>query len=116
MMDVALRVLNGIVAILTIITGVLLIIILYFKSILFGLYCILFGAILIVTDFSNHLHDQFLFLESTLGRGLFYLFLATFTIESTGYGLIAGVVIYVIAIIFFICHFVPQLPKYPKHS
>ena len=79
-------------------------------------YFFIFGVAVIVSDLVHlgWIEKWLGFMYSFLGRAMLFLFFGFFIIEDSGLRLAMGIIVIVIAVIFFILYFIPGIGEYPS--
>ncbi|KAK9468601.1 Golgi apparatus membrane protein TVP15 [Lipomyces arxii] len=105
------RIVNMVAGALMILGGISSFFPLSFRSIILALYTILFGSLVIMSEFSipSSVARYASFLMSFIGRGMFYIFIGALIIAPNALRVVGGSVIMLVGAIFVVLEFMPSI-------
>ncbi|KAK9247325.1 Golgi apparatus membrane protein TVP15 [Lipomyces tetrasporus] len=82
-----------------------------FRTVVLAIYTILFGALVILAEFSmpNQVARYASFLMSFIGRGLFYIFMGALVLAPGALRIVGGSVIMLVGAIYIVLEFTPSI-------
>ncbi|KAM7202822.1 Golgi apparatus membrane protein TVP15 [Rhypophila sp. PSN 637] len=105
------RIVNLVVAVIMILGGIIQFFPIGFKSVIIGIYVMLFGAITGLLEFQipPHVSRYASFLFSFLGRGIFYIFIGCIILDEGFLAISAGSIVGLVGVIYAILEFIPSI-------
>ncbi|KAK9381553.1 Golgi apparatus membrane protein TVP15 [Kockiozyma suomiensis] len=105
------RIVNLVIGALMILGGFSSFFPLGFRSVILGLYTVLFGSLVVAAEFSmpTQIAQYASFLLSFLGRGMFYILVGAFILGPGPLRIVGGAVILLVGAIYVVLEFTPSI-------
>ncbi|KAJ8099701.1 Golgi apparatus membrane protein TVP15 [Lipomyces tetrasporus] len=105
------RIVNLVIGALMVLGGLSSFFPLSFRTVVLAIYTILFGALVILAEFSmpNQVARYASFLMSFIGRGLFYIFMGALVLAPGALRIVGGSVIMLVGAIYIVLEFTPSI-------